>query len=156
MDSDTGAPYYVVNFFIKLDESILNIHPPDEIRRAPRSFNSDFSLLKASELRSFCLFYSCVVLQGILPSKYYNHWLLVVNVFRILYQQPIPKSDLLPAKLLADKFIIEMETLYGEDKISYNVQFADACCRCCRAFGRAVVQFCFHNRKRMWGSCSSF
>ena len=119
--SDTGAPYYVVNFFIKLDESILNIHPPDEIKRAPRSFNSDFSLLKASELRSFCLFYSCVVLQGILPSKYYNHWLLVVNVFRILYQQPIPKSDLLPARLLADKFIIEMETLYGEDKISYNV-----------------------------------
>ena len=121
--SDTGSPYYVVHFFRKLDESILKIKPPDDIRRVPRPFETNSSLLKASELRTFCLFYSPIVLQGILPTKFYNHWLLVVNVFRILYQKPIPKGDLTTAKLLADKFVIEIDSLYGEDKVSYNVHF---------------------------------
>ena len=119
--SDTGSPYYVVHLFKRLDESILNIKPPDDIRRVPRPFDKNFSLLKASELRTFCLFYSPIVLQGILPPKFYNHWLLVVNLFRILYQKHISKGDMTTAKLLADKFIIEISSLYGEDKVSYNV-----------------------------------
>ena len=55
-----------------IDMQLLAIKPPVEVTRAPRSIN-DRKYWKASEWRSFLLFYALPVLNSILKKKYWHH-----------------------------------------------------------------------------------
>jgi hypothetical protein len=114
-----GKAYYIKKASF-IDEILLNIFPPNEIRRTPRSVEQ-LSLWKASELRNWLLFYSPVVLYFLLPSKYYQHWLLLVNAFRILLKKEVSQSEIQNVKILIHKFISEIPHLYGEEHCTYNV-----------------------------------
>ena len=76
-----------------MDSRLLSIKPISEISRAPRSF-SDRKHWKASEFRSFLLYYSIPILQGILPTKYYKHYLLLVTSLRKLLGTSIEQKDI--------------------------------------------------------------
>ncbi len=68
-----------------IDRELLAIKPPVEITRAPRSLQ-DRKYWKASEWRSFLLFYSLPILNGVLMKKYWNHLFLLVFALHILLQ----------------------------------------------------------------------
>lgn len=53
------------------------------------------AFFKAHELQVWLLYYSSVVLQGILPEDYYQHHLLLVEGIYLLLMDSITESDIL-------------------------------------------------------------
>lgn len=76
-----------------INERLADIKPPISINRRPRPL-SDLVHWKASELRSFLLFYSVPVLCGILPVEFYEHFILLAKATFILLKSSIPPSEL--------------------------------------------------------------
>lgn len=68
--------FYIGRSQQEINVRLQSIEVPREISRAPRSI-ADRSHWKASEWRAF-IFYSLVVLRGILPSQYLKHFFLFV------------------------------------------------------------------------------
>lgn len=71
--------WYCGNLIGLVHEQLLSIKPPNNITRVPRSLEQHRKYWKASELRSWLFQYSLPYLTGILPDKYLNHYLLLVN-----------------------------------------------------------------------------
>lgn len=103
-----------------IDQKLLSIKPPVEITRTPRSFH-ERKYWKASEWRSFLLFYSLPVLSGVLMKKYWNHLFLLVFALHILLQQTVKLSEVSTAEIALKKFVIQFEVLYGIKNVSFNV-----------------------------------
>ena len=70
----------------------------------PRSVSEHLKHRKASELRSFLLFYGAPALYGILSEDYFQHYLLLVNAIQLLLKDSISESDLGEAKNLLFSF----------------------------------------------------
>ena len=70
----------------EVDKGLLNITPPNCISRTPRSIIKDFAHWKASEFRSFLFFYGIPCLWNILPDKYFQHFILLVEAIWLLDQ----------------------------------------------------------------------
>jgi hypothetical protein len=94
--------------------------PPNEIHRLPRSLQTR-KFWKASEYKSFLLFYSPVILKDILPHRYFAQWLLLVKVTHIMLQLRISHEDLQLANMCLLKFVNMVTTLYRNQYVSYNV-----------------------------------
>lgn len=114
------CPWYLGRHTKILDSRLLEMKPPREISRAPRSL-SERKFWKATEWKSFLLYYSLFVLMGVLPTKFYQHWCLLVFSLHILLQPRVPKHLIEKADLMLKKFVIYAETLYGKQHISFNV-----------------------------------
>ena len=69
-----------------IDARLRQILPTAEIKRLPRSISNDLKYLKASELRSFLLFYGLPTLYGLLPDNYFTHYVLFVQAIYILHK----------------------------------------------------------------------
>lgn len=82
---------------------------------------SNFSHLKASELRTFLLFYSIPCLYNILPDAYLQHLILLVQAIYLLLQDSISQSELKKASSLLKHFCLKIGYLYGPRYETYNV-----------------------------------
>ena len=103
-----------------IDQELLAIKPPVEVTRAPRSVK-DRKFWKASEWRSFLLFYALPVLNGILKKKYWNHLFLFVFAIDTLLQDAIKVRHVDVAEQALRKFVLNFEKLYGAANASFNV-----------------------------------
>ena len=65
--------YYLGRKVGIIDQRLSEINPPSIITRRPRG-SEHFKFYKASEYRSFLLYYSLPVLHDILPPEYWNHY----------------------------------------------------------------------------------
>lgn len=79
------------------------------------------ALWKASEWRSFLLYYSLSVLRGILSKKYFKHWFLLVFTFQTLLKDKVITCDISIAKVVLNKFVEKAESLYGIENLSFNM-----------------------------------
>ena len=113
-------PWYIGKSSKELDKRYLSIKPPSCISRLPRSIVGNFGHLKASELRSFLLFYSLPCLYGILPDSYFQHYLLLVEAIYILLKHSIALSELVKASKLLKHFCLRIEEMYGCRYETYN------------------------------------
>ena len=87
-------PYYVKPSYRKtIDNILISCATPDYITRGPRKHEYK-NYFKASELRLFLLCYYPAVLKGILPDKYYHHFLLLSYGVRICSQIKIHVNQL--------------------------------------------------------------
>ena len=64
-----GEPWSVCNRITAIEQRYLKI----ALRRLPRSLIANIGHLKASELRTFLLFYSIPCFYGILPDQFFEH-----------------------------------------------------------------------------------
>jgi Transposase family tnp2 len=112
--------YYIGRDLAEIDRILLSAKPTNEIPRVPRSITQR-ALFKASENREFVLFYSAVVLEGLLPPLYFRHWLLFVNSMRMLFVEEIPPENRRIAKIFLQKFVSDIPKLYGPEQMTYNV-----------------------------------
>ncbi|XP_077988120.1 uncharacterized protein LOC144442615 [Glandiceps talaboti] len=94
--------------------------PPSEITRTPRSLDSR-KYWKGSEWRAFLLFYSLVVLKGILPVVYLNHWFLLVFTIHCLLDKDVSRESANQAGRAICKFVARVEQLYGKENMTFNV-----------------------------------
>ena len=69
-------PFNISQRVEEADNRISNIKPPNRISRCPRSIEGHRKYWKADELRAFLFFYGAMVLRGILPDVYYEHFML--------------------------------------------------------------------------------
>ncbi|XP_071578684.1 uncharacterized protein [Temnothorax nylanderi] len=103
----------------KVDERLLNIKPPQEIHRLPRSFNE--GKLKASEWRSWLLFYSVPCLTEILNDKALASFTRLVRSVYILLSQNISEENFKQCENDLIQFVGESEILYGKSVMTFNM-----------------------------------
>lgn len=119
--NNSGKPYHIRKAVkAEVDELLLNIRPPDCITRIPRELKY-LAFWKASEVRSFLLYYAAVILKGKIPEPYYQHFLLLIRSVHILLQSAISTDEILLAECMLNIFVSDVRKLYGLEKCSYNV-----------------------------------
>ncbi|XP_044167373.1 uncharacterized protein LOC122951430 [Acropora millepora] len=116
-----GEPWSVCSRMKEIEERYLKIGPPSCITRLPRSLIANFGHLKASELRTFLLFYSIPCLYGILPEQYFQHYILLVEAIYLLLQDSISPRDIIKASSLLKHFCIRIKELYAARYETFNV-----------------------------------
>ena len=104
-----------------IDFRLNQILPSSEIKRLPRSVADHLKYWKASELRSFLLYYGLPTLYGLLSDNYFAHYTLFVHAIYILLQDSISEADLQEADRLLDGFCKSFSTLYEERFYTLNV-----------------------------------
>ncbi|XP_052412533.1 uncharacterized protein LOC127957875 [Carassius gibelio] len=112
--------WYLGSKVSDIDQGLMLISPPVEVTRAPRSVK-DRKFWKASEWRSFLLFYALTVLSGILKKKYWSHLFLLVFAIHTLLQDAVKMTHVDMAEQALRKFVHNFEKLYGAGNVSFNV-----------------------------------
>lgn len=126
IDIWTDSKYHEAEWYLPaskvadIDRMLLCIKPPCDIKRFPRSVKLA-GKWKASELRSFLLFYSMFVLQNALPDKYLKHWSLLVHSMHALLHEKISRTDLVAIDSMLREFVSKTEALYGVEHMSFNL-----------------------------------
>lgn len=108
----SGEEYYCGHLITLIDKRLRNIHPPVSISRTPRGLKYRCHW-KASELRSWLLFYSVPVMYGFLADDYFQHFLLLVEGIFLLLQDSISPDDLSKSEKLIQHFCFMFGQLYG-------------------------------------------
>ncbi|OAD78060.1 hypothetical protein PHYBLDRAFT_141922 [Phycomyces blakesleeanus NRRL 1555(-)] len=80
-----------------------------------------FPFINADEWKSWCLVYSPVVLQGVLPKQKFENWMFFVNACRFLTKPNVSKDDIQSAHIALEKFGKDCERLYSKDLLSPNM-----------------------------------
>ena len=113
-------PYYLGRSVCQIDELLLKQCPPSEFSRPPRSIKRHMKYWKASELRSWLLFYSLPLILDFLPSLYCHHCALLVCALHILLLDCISANQINAAELMLRDFIALLPELYGEKSCTAN------------------------------------
>lgn len=82
---------------------------------------ADRKYWKASEWRSFLLFYDLPLLNGVLLRKFWNHLFLFVFAMHILLGEKVKCCDIDVAERALRKFTLQFEKLYGAANMTFNV-----------------------------------
>ena len=130
-----SGPWYLGQQIDEIDEFLRkSVRVPDFINRLSRKAK-DIKYWKASELRSFLLYYSAPLFKDRLPKKYFQHWLLLVEAFHILLKDALSENDLNTAEILLRSFVRDVGTLYGEICYTYNLHCLLHVCLLVRRWG---------------------
>jgi len=112
--------WYLGRHVKEFDFRLMNIKPPSEITRTPRSIN-DRKQFKASEWRTFLLYYSSVCLEGLLHQSYYQHWSLLISAIYGLLKDNCTAEEINNSEDCLKKFVFQIPNLYGENFMKFNV-----------------------------------
>ena len=95
---------------------------PSEFARKPRPL-SELKRWKATELRQFLMFTGPVVLKDILPSRTFEHFMLLHVALKILSTDELCNVERFNqyANQLLLAFVKEAREIYGDKFSSYNV-----------------------------------
>ena len=115
-----SEPYYIGTKLAAIDTLLLRQQPPSELSRPPRSLTKHMKYLKASELRSWLLFYSLPLLISHLPSLYLHHFALLVCGTHILLQDSITEAQVDAAEEMIRDFCSLLPELYGDLSCTAN------------------------------------
>jgi hypothetical protein len=104
----------------QVDERLVSIKPTLNITRLPRSIQ-DLKYWKASEYRSFLLYFGAPVLHDILDRDRFSHYLLLVNPMHILLKCGSTDDDVNRAEVMLNKFCETFSDLYDVRFMRLNV-----------------------------------
>ncbi len=117
-----------------IDTIIAMLRLPRTFTRQPRCIG-DRAYYKASEYLNFLLYYGPVILDGILPAKYLEHFSLLSKAIFLFSKDSISPSDFNTAESSLKKFHLEFSKLYGEQNLVYNTHLLTHIPECVRDFG---------------------
>lgn len=112
--------WYLGRHANSINQKLQTMKPPTEITRTPRSLEN-LKKWKASEFKTFLLYYSLVCFHEHMLPKYFQHWLLFVYSITIFCKTKITEAEFVKAREALCKFVNEIETLYGEEYMKFNV-----------------------------------
>jgi len=114
------GPWYIGNCKEEVDEFLLSVKVLDFMRDARKI--SKLAKFKASEFRSWLLFFSLPALQRAhFPDAYFQHWILFVKSVYILLQDEISEADLQSSEIMLRCFLRDVGVLYSNHDYVYNV-----------------------------------
>lgn len=120
--SSFGKEYYVgtPNQLEVINRKLLTFKHPTCITRSPRNIN-ERDMWKASEWRSWLLFYSLICLREILPRKYVEYLALLVAAIRIVLSEKIKFDELQTAGSLIVRYVVLYQEYFGKEAMTYNI-----------------------------------
>lgn len=145
---DQQSPIHLTKVQQELvNERLMNMTPPHEIHRLVRPLKSEKCKWKASEWRSWLLFYAIPCLTGILDDYALQHFSLYVNSIHTLLKTTITERDLEKVEYDLQQFVVIFEALYGEKYVTFNVHSVKHLVNCVRYCGPlwAVSTFPFES-----------
>jgi hypothetical protein len=143
LSSNHDKPRFLSNAKLQLvDSYLLAQKTPTEIARTPRSL-SQRKFWKASEWKSWLLYFSPIVLKNVLPLPFHNHWMLLVLSIHALLADHVVPEQLHVAELSLIKFVIYTEKLYGVENVSFNVHLMTHLVESVRQWGPLWVASAF-------------
>lgn len=104
-----------------IDKHLLEIQPPSCIAHKPCAISKHMKYCKASEFKSFLLYYSLPLLTGILPQYYWDHHALLVVAICTLLQQPVSPHQLDLCQTLLTKYCYHFSNFYVNYHMTANV-----------------------------------
>ncbi|KAG5670735.1 hypothetical protein PVAND_000977 [Polypedilum vanderplanki] len=107
---------------ISRDLILMSSNVPREFLKKPRSLD-EISQWDSSDWNEFLLYYSPIALKSRMPQRYYVHFLYLHLAMRILMSSDSNNSEANSFILgqLLNTFIADFTTLYGSDKLDFNV-----------------------------------
>ena len=118
--SFSSEPWYLGRHVAEIDRRLTGICPPSDVRRLPRPVK-DRKFWKATEWRAWLLFYSIPVLSDVLPVKYLQHWLILVECICVFLASRITFAEIELCKKRLAFFVKNVEVLYGSEHVSFNM-----------------------------------
>lgn len=112
--------FYIGTRIPEIDRRLRQLKPPSEIHRVSITI-SDRRRWKANEFRSFLLFYSLLLLEGILAARYYAHLYLLVFATHCLTQDSVSLDSIAAAERALYQFVEDVPRLYSEEYCTFNV-----------------------------------
>lgn len=112
--------YYLGPNLKSIDLALIKQCPPHEVSRSPRSIEAHLSYWKASELRSWLLYYSLPLVLHHLPSLYFHHFALLVNAIHIFLQDSLTERLICAAEQMIVDFLAMLPELYGNKSCTAN------------------------------------
>jgi len=136
-------PWYVKQSGVsQISDKLLSLRPPSDISRLPRSL-AERKYWKGSEWKSFLLYYSLIVLPDVLPTKYTNHWFLLVYSIHALLQDCVTGADVAAAESALQEFVQGVQALYGDQYCTFNVHQLLHLCDAVQNWGPLWAFSCF-------------
>lgn len=111
--------YRIGRHITEINNRLKALTPVWEMTRLPRGLN-ERKFWKASEWRNWLLFFSPVVLLGLLPDKYYDNWIRFVGIMHFCLQGSIPMDRIDDVRKCMVNFLREYEQLYGKQCMTFN------------------------------------
>ncbi|CAD6230233.1 GSCOCG00006713001-RA-CDS [Cotesia congregata] len=146
--SSFGKEYYIgnPNHVEIINEILLKFKHPSSITRSPRDIN-ERNMWKATEWRSWLLFYSLPCLNQILPQKYLDHLALLVEAVTILLEEKITSEMLEIADELLIRYVCYYQEYFGKEHMTYNIHLLLHMVKSVMNLGplSAHNTFCFEN-----------
>jgi len=134
--TSVGKDFYVGTdtMIAGIDSRLKFIRPPTSITRHPRGL-SECALWKATEWRSWLLFYAIPCLEGFLGKKYLAHLALLSKAIYLLSQKSVSPEDIQVARKLLTKYIKKFQKYFGKTAMVYNIHLLSHLCDAVINFG---------------------
>jgi len=116
-DNDEIATKHIIS---AIDERFTNICALTSITRSVRSL-TQISIWKASEWRSWLIFYCVPCLTGLLKKKYLKHLAMLSKAINILLQESIKKMDVIEAHKLLLSYVFLFNKYFGVTSMVLNI-----------------------------------
>jgi hypothetical protein len=136
-------PFFLGHQMSHIDKLLKVIAPPHTIRRLPRKLSGNYQHWKASELRSWLLYYSLPCLKSYLPPVHLQHFACLVEATYLLLGSSITANDLQEADKLLFAFNDNFGDLYGKAAVGLNVHNLLHIVQCVRDWGPLWAWSCF-------------
>jgi hypothetical protein len=130
-----AQPFYLGRYLQAIDKDLMQQHPPHEISRSPRSIAKHINYWKASELRSWLLYYSLPLILKYLPALYFHHFSLLVCAIHILLQDSLSDKMICAAEQMITDFFNLLPELYGNRSCTANAHSLNHLCKFVRLWG---------------------
>ncbi|XP_070174358.1 uncharacterized protein [Littorina saxatilis] len=141
--SHKSQPFSISNKLTEVSSRLMKIKPPNFLSRLPRPL-TDMCHYKASEYKSFLLYYSLPCLMGILPGEYFQHYILLVEAMYILLGDQIIVRDIERAERLLLHFCMNLPVYYGERYLTSNVHLLLHAAEKVKDLGPLWANSCFY------------
>ena len=109
-----SEPFYLRRNIKAIDRVLLQQQPPHEFSHPPRSLQAHMNYFKASELRSWLLYYSLPLVLDYQPPLFFHHFVLFVCAVHILLQDSLTTIEITAAEHMINDFLELLPELYGE------------------------------------------
>lgn len=119
---------------VALNKIILAIKPTSAIARKPRSINQR-SYFKASEYRSFLLYYLPIVLPGFVPNEYVKHIRLLSAAVYTLLKENISFEEIKNVEEMLKSFVKEHQNLFGKENMVMVIHMLEHAAESVRQLG---------------------
>jgi hypothetical protein len=127
------------------------MRPPSELTRLPRSLTLR-KYYKGNEFETWLLYYSLIVLDGILPDEYYRHWFLFVFASHLLTQDSISRNEITLADNILRDFVQKTPELYSIECCTFNLHTLSHVGQAVRDWG-SIHKFSCFNFENTIGEC---